>query len=147
MKPTQQFIQMIAGFLPNQPKIITRNDIIKHNTRDITYYSVCQGNFINNVLKSQTAVFSDQILIDIQKGANKVIIGTDLSETVYTRTSPIEFDNADGKGFLCWNAVDKIGKSYIIAKMLAEDRSIQIKIISPSGFDYSVHNVCELPAR
>lgn len=138
---------MIASLLPLQPKEITRNDIIKHNARDVTYYSVCQGTFINNVLKSQTAVFSDQILVDIQKGANKVVIGTEHLETVYTRTSPIQFENPGKQAFLCWNAIDKNGKDYIIAKMLAEDGSMQIKVLSPKSMDQIVHNVVELPAR
>ena len=146
MKPTQQFIQMIAGLLPNQQKEITRNDVIRHNTRDITYYSVCTGTFVNNVLKSQTAVFSEQILVEIKKGADKVIIGTDLSETIYTKTSPIQFENPGKQAFLCWNVVDKNGKAFIIAKMIAEDGTTQIKIVSPNGLDQIVHNVCELPA-
>ena len=145
MRPTPQFIQMIKTIFQNRTQSITQNDIRKHNTRAISYYSMSSGKVVNNQVVSNTEAFSEQIMIEIERGAYKVIVGTPTSNTIYSKTSPIDFNQLNGKGYIHWDAVDGTGKKFIIVKMLANDFTTQIKITTPDQQNYVIHNVCELP--
>jgi len=136
---------MISVLFQQRQKTITHDDLIKHNSRAVTFYSISKGKFVNDRLTDKTQPFSEQILIEIERGANRMIIGTDLSTDIYTRISPIEIDQYNGKGYLFWWATNERNAKYLVAKLLADDGTLQIKLVTEDNITHVVHNICELP--
>jgi len=147
MKPHPQFIQMITQLFNQQQKAITLNDQSKHNAQSVTFYSISYGKFVNDRLVNKTQAFSEQNLIEIERSASKLIIGNEHSQTIYTGLTPIQYATFNGNGYLHWQAKDDRGTNYLIAKIMAQDGTLQIEIVDTGSGTQVIHNVCELPQR
>jgi len=145
MKPNQQFINMITKLFQQRKTTLTREDFTMHNSRAVTFYSISQGKFVNNQLFNKTNAFSEQVMIEIERGFSQVIIGTDTSQTVYRRLSSAEFDTYAGRGYIHWQATDSRGTTYLMARIMADDATPQLKIVNTSDGATVVHNICQLP--
>jgi hypothetical protein len=145
MKPSQQFINMISALFQKRQKAITIDDMVKHNQSAFTFYSISEGRFSGERLIKKTEAFSDQIMIEIERGANKTIVGTPVLNDIYTRTTAIKFDHTGGKGFIYWQANDSRNNQFYIVKLLADDGTMQIKIMTADQKSMTIHNVCQLP--
>jgi hypothetical protein len=145
MRPSQQFINMISALFQKRQIAITIDDMVKHNKSAFTFYSISEGHFVNERLIRKTEAFSDQIMIEIDRGANKTIVGTPSSNAIYTRTTSIQFGHTNGKGFIYWQANDQRNNQFYIVKLLADDGTMQIKIMTADQKSMTIHNVCQLP--
>ena len=126
-------------------RAITRDDLTKHNSRDVSFYSLSYGVFENERLKSKTELFSEQKLIEIERNASRMVIGDNVSQKVYRLVSPLEFAMHMGNGFLHWRAIDEYNVQHLIAKLISPDGTPQIKIVNENNGNCVIHNVCELP--
>lgn len=129
----------------NRQKAITNADIVKHNNNDVSFYSISQAIFNNMRLVSSTPHFSDQVMIEIERNANNMIIGTDREQKVYRKVSEMQLAHHDGNGLLHWIVTDDRNNKFTAVKLIAPDGMVQIKLISADNTTQIIHNVCELP--
>ncbi|SFS62114.1 hypothetical protein SAMN04487890_102461 [Mucilaginibacter polytrichastri] len=135
---------MIVKLFEQRKKTITPEDLTKHNSRSISFYSLSKGNFVNDCLVNKTELFSDQIMIEIQQGCRITIIGTPSAQTVYTGINAMKYDTFNNQGYLYWQATDQGGVTYLIAILMVSGAP-QIKLTNLINESQIVHNVCELP--
>jgi hypothetical protein len=145
MKPSQQFINMISLLFQNRQKAISNDDLIKHSNQNISFYSISQAKFVNMKIVSQTEPFSDQVIIEIEQNANRLIIGTDQGERVYRKLSNMELAYANGQPLIHWRVSNADHSMFTVVKLLAPDSMLQLKLISFDNTIQIIHNVCELP--
>jgi hypothetical protein len=145
MKPSPQFINMISVLYQQRQKAITNNDLIKHSNQSLTFYSISEAKFVNLRIISQTDHFSDQVMIEIEQNATRMIIGTDREEKIYRKLSNMELTNADGHNLIHWRVSDSDHNMFTAVKLISPDGAVQIKLISFDNTTQIIHNVCELP--
>ncbi|MDF2435354.1 MAG: hypothetical protein JWP44_4985, partial [Mucilaginibacter sp.] len=147
MKPNQQFINMVSALFQNKQKSITQADITKHNNHNVTFYSISHARFVNMQMINKTEAFSDQLLIEIERNATRIIIGTDREEKIYRKLSDLQLSYHNGQGLLHWTVANENDEVFTVVKLLATDGTPQIKVISADTTIQIIHNVCELPNR
>ncbi|MFD0751272.1 hypothetical protein ACFQZS_14070 [Mucilaginibacter calamicampi] len=84
-------------------------------------------------------------MIEIQPNGKKMTIGTEKETWEYVPVTGMDIGYHEGKALLYWTAVDVLGITYTMVKLMSDDGVVQIKLITRNGEEQIIHNVCELP--
>ncbi len=145
MKPTQQFITMIAGLFQSRQKAITNSDYNKHHNGPITFYIMSEITMLDSKIIKQTEAFSDQKLIEVGKNVVDMVIGDDQNYQEYKRTDFMKFETHQGQGLLHWRMQNNRGDMFTVVKLMSPDGCVQLKLITADNRTQYVYSVCELP--
>ena len=146
MRPNQQFINMINAFFLSRQKEVTSLDYKKHYNETTTFYIMSEVRMENLKSVYQTELFSDQKLIEISENAETFMIGNNISQREYKKTSPMKLENYQGNSFLHWKVESPNREQLTVIKLMSPDGCVQFKLMSADQKTQWVYNVCELPS-
>jgi len=147
MKPNQQFINMIAMLYEQRQTTISRQDLTRHQNNETSFYAISRMVTRNGYIVTQTEPFSEQMIIELDKGCDNMYFISKQETTRFIRATPLEFTLLQGAGILYWQVRSTTGSVYTAVKLMSPDGCVQLKLITSDEITQMIYNVCELPAH